>query len=121
MKDGQARRLPPGSFFFSIRRRHTRWPRDWISDVCFSDLKHERPGFLIVCVSGSLRPEYEKGIKDQRAEQGPSQLFPKRSPLPGQEGADGNGGCDDQIERSEERRVGKCSNTLRGRPLIRGR
>src|SRR5437870_9312662 len=38
MKDGQARRLPPGSFFFSSRRRHTRWPRDWISDVCSSDL-----------------------------------------------------------------------------------
>src|SRR5215510_947526 len=28
-------------FFFSSRRRHTRWPRDWSSDVCSSDLtKH---------------------------------------------------------------------------------
>src|SRR5690625_2375755 len=27
------------SFFFSSRRRHTRWPRDWSSDVCSSDLK----------------------------------------------------------------------------------
>src|SRR5437660_4663611 len=25
-------------FFFSCRRRHTRWPRDWSSDVCSSDL-----------------------------------------------------------------------------------
>src|SRR5215510_15341764 len=25
-------------FFFSSRRRHTRWPRDWSSDVCSSDL-----------------------------------------------------------------------------------
>src|SRR5690625_7222901 len=25
-------------FFFSRRRRHTRWPRDWSSDVCSSDL-----------------------------------------------------------------------------------
>src|SRR5207253_8581752 len=25
--------------FFSSRRRHTRWPRDWSSDVCSSDLK----------------------------------------------------------------------------------
>src|SRR5207253_10105440 len=25
-------------FFFSGRRRHTRWPRDWSSDVCSSDL-----------------------------------------------------------------------------------
>src|SRR5207253_7088641 len=24
---------------FSSRRRHTRWPRDWSSDVCSSDLK----------------------------------------------------------------------------------
>src|SRR5690625_6559322 len=26
-------------FFVSSRRRHTRWPRDWSSDVCSSDLK----------------------------------------------------------------------------------
>src|SRR5215510_9040793 len=26
-------------FFFSSRRRHTRWPRDWSSDVCSSDLQ----------------------------------------------------------------------------------
>src|SRR5207253_3572918 len=25
-------------FFYSSRRRHTRWPRDWSSDVCSSDL-----------------------------------------------------------------------------------
>src|SRR5690625_5144996 len=25
-------------FFFSSRRRHTMWPRDWSSDVCSSDL-----------------------------------------------------------------------------------
>src|SRR5215217_3218689 len=27
-------------FFFSIRRRHTRYWRDWSSDVCSSDLGH---------------------------------------------------------------------------------
>src|SRR5207253_8211343 len=27
--------------FFSSRRRHTRWPRDWSSDVCSSDLAEE--------------------------------------------------------------------------------
>src|SRR5690625_8008721 len=31
-----------GLFFFSSRRRHTRWPRDWSSDVCSSDLKSGR-------------------------------------------------------------------------------
>src|SRR6266508_3804422 len=30
-------------FFFSSRRRHTRWPREWSSDVCSSDL-HVAPG-----------------------------------------------------------------------------
>src|SRR6266508_4881835 len=29
-------------FFFSSRRRHTRWPRDWSSDVCSSDLDMRR-------------------------------------------------------------------------------
>src|SRR5690625_5897409 len=29
-------------FFFSSRRRHTRWPRDWSSDVCSSDLQELR-------------------------------------------------------------------------------
>src|SRR6266508_5100458 len=28
------------SFFVSSRRRHTRWPRDWSSDVCSSDLAY---------------------------------------------------------------------------------
>src|SRR5690348_18315663 len=28
----------PCSFFFSSRRRHTRWTGDWSSDVCSSDL-----------------------------------------------------------------------------------
>src|SRR5437870_7059181 len=32
-----------GFFFFSSRRRHTRWPRDWSSDVCSSDLEKLRP------------------------------------------------------------------------------
>src|SRR5690625_6885740 len=31
-------------FFFSSRRRHTRWPRDWSSDVCSSDLVGGLPG-----------------------------------------------------------------------------
>src|SRR5437660_8271045 len=30
-------------FFFSSRRRHTRWPRDWSSDVCSSDLTGRPP------------------------------------------------------------------------------
>src|SRR6266702_5095938 len=30
-------------FCFSSRRRHTRWPRDWSSDVCSSDLTPTPP------------------------------------------------------------------------------
>src|SRR5690606_39911239 len=30
-------------FFFSSRRRHTRFSRDWSSDVCSSDLLHHNP------------------------------------------------------------------------------
>src|SRR6266481_2203487 len=32
------------SFFFSSRRRHTRWNCDWSSDVCSSDLRRRRFG-----------------------------------------------------------------------------
>src|SRR5439155_17512567 len=34
-------------FFFSSRRRHTRWPRDWSSDVCSSGLGVETAAVLI--------------------------------------------------------------------------
>src|SRR5256886_8487995 len=33
-------------FFFSSRRRHTRFDCDWSSDVCSSDLLAETPGAL---------------------------------------------------------------------------
>src|SRR6266508_3111007 len=33
-------------FVFSSRRRHTRWPRDWSSDVCSSDLPMSGDGTL---------------------------------------------------------------------------
>src|SRR5688572_22492515 len=40
-------------FFFSSRRRHTRFDCDWSSDVCSSDLcPRERIGVLIAIVSG---------------------------------------------------------------------
>src|SRR2546427_10905679 len=36
-------------FFFSSRRRHTRFDCDWSSDVCSSDL----PGIFLSCLRGS--------------------------------------------------------------------
>src|SRR5437870_13291578 len=38
--------LATPSFFFSSRRRHTRWPRDWSSDVCSSDLEWVEAGAI---------------------------------------------------------------------------
>src|SRR5690606_40727188 len=38
-------------FFFSSRRRHTRFSRDWSSDVCSSDLKH---GLLYLLTDRSM-------------------------------------------------------------------
>src|SRR5690606_39815842 len=39
-------------FFFSSRRRHTRFSRDWSSDVCSSDLD----GYKSVCIGGDGCP-----------------------------------------------------------------
>src|SRR5690625_6665701 len=44
-------------FFVSSRRRHTRWPRDWSSDVCSSDLGARLAGGgtvtpLVVAIDG---------------------------------------------------------------------
>src|SRR5690606_41116700 len=37
-------------FFFSSRRRHTRFSRDWSSDVCSSDLEEPLPLQRATCV-----------------------------------------------------------------------
>src|SRR5207253_3353190 len=81
-------------FFFSSRRRHTRWPRDWSSDVCSSDLTP-----LVV----SFQPET------------PVRFTPATHAFP-LEPAAGGRRCYDWpsaatpwlvLDRSEERRVGK--------------
>src|SRR5215208_8351868 len=44
-------------FFFSSRRRHTSWPRDWSSDVCSSDLgRRERRAAAVLRPAGGRRP-----------------------------------------------------------------
>src|SRR5438309_10930838 len=40
------------SFFFSSRRRHTRWNCDWSSDVCSSDLEVGERGSLFIVADG---------------------------------------------------------------------
>src|SRR6266487_276842 len=50
-------------FFFSSRRRHTRWTGDWSSDVCSSDLRPcapERPGEFGVSAGRSRAGEFRE-------------------------------------------------------------
>src|SRR5690606_40132701 len=79
-------------FFFSSRRRHTRFSRDWSSDVCSSDLGHV---FL-------------RGWRAGR--------FPSGAPGRARHGRGGPG--HGRNDRSEERRVGK-SGDLGGRRSMR--
>src|SRR5215510_15575123 len=51
-------------FFFSSRRRHTIWPRDWSSDVCSSDLTPERWQQIKVVLHSALelKPQQRSGF-----------------------------------------------------------
>src|SRR5438876_5219726 len=84
------------SFFFSSRRRHTRWTGDWSSDVCSSDLRALRPDDL----PGALEPNIFKQYFFERARQ-----------VVGAERAGGRfiaiTDPGSRLQRSEERRVGK--------------
>src|SRR5438309_5525550 len=50
------------NFFFSSRRRHTRWNCDWSSDVCYSDLADEAriPGGSALAVD---RVVFSRGVE----------------------------------------------------------
>src|SRR5690348_18216081 len=81
-------------FFFSSRRRHTRWTGDWSSDVCSSDLPGhlppaERQASACVGRRGGLRA-CRAGEQPLRA--GVATEIGAEAAFPG---------------RSEERRVGK--------------
>src|SRR5690606_41100466 len=68
-------------FFFSSRRRHTRFSRDWSSDVCSSDLILEHQADIVLLLVGASRqsvvpahPERESlGDREFRAAQDPGQ------------------------------------------------
>src|SRR3712207_6725170 len=54
-----------GLFFFSSRRRHTRYWRDWSSDVCSSDLWHgvySHPGGTVTVVEQDLGEQAAEGV-----------------------------------------------------------
>src|SRR5579862_1083620 len=47
-------------FFFSSRRRHTRWNCDWSSDVCSSDLF---PALLLaISITATLGPQIQNAM-----------------------------------------------------------
>src|SRR3712207_7622717 len=78
-------------FFFSSRRRHTRYWRDWSSDVCSSDLSdEERPA--------AVEEHHRAEDRPDPAHRGEVEGVPE--PV-----HDHVAGRDDR--RSEERRVGK--------------
>src|SRR5207253_5602103 len=92
-------------FFFSSRRRHTRWPRDWSSDVCSSDL----PGHLLLH-RGGIRTKPKRVAADfdrsWRKFRRWRMLGIIEQALPIRRGGLGQL----YLDRSEERRVGKeCS------------
>src|SRR5258707_10896204 len=89
-------------FFFSSRRRHTRYWRDWSSDVCSFFFK-QKTAYEILA-GRSREPVIERQFDDHLARRGRGNtdgVFAyKRQPA--DEGFDFA-----LIERSEERRVGK--------------
>src|SRR6266581_2822550 len=71
-------------FFFSSRRRHTRWTGDWSSDVCSSDLNGAGKTTLLRMLLGELKPdqgEVRHGANVQIAyyDQQREQLDPERT------------------------------------------
>src|SRR5260370_30167437 len=90
-------------FFFSSRRRHTRFKCDWSSDVCSSDLELKRPGVNLLMLWDEYRaaqvamPALRPGFMPMDT----SEMLFNWDPL-----------------RSEERREGK-SVDLGGRRIIK--
>src|SRR5690625_916034 len=60
-------------FFCSSRRLHTRWPRDWSSDVCSSDLepRSTKPALRTVEVDHGLLYRVQGGVRRSHALDGP--------------------------------------------------
>src|SRR5260370_30854100 len=86
-------------FFFSSRRRHTRFKCDWSSDVCSSDL----PSSILRELSDEEMEAYRAPYRD-RDRRLPTLVWPRELPIEG-EPADVVAIVEEN--RSEERRVGK--------------
>src|SRR5437879_10544179 len=84
-------------FFFSSRRRHTRYIGDWSSDVCSSDLDPARGDFDIARDDRALDVLHGEAARRQRVGLHP---YPHRvAPLPEDAGAEiGRASCRERVE-----------------------
>src|SRR5690606_40495681 len=92
--------------FFSSRRRHTRFSRDWSSDVCSSDLYCDS-GMIPWLIVLQVMCETGKSLSQLVGER--MRLFPASGEI-NRRVPDGPGtiaAIRAKYERSEERRVGK--------------
>src|SRR5690348_17390589 len=83
-------------FFFSSRRRHTRWTGDWSSDVCSSDLGRVLHGEVTVTTAngGTRLVDVQRGTLSARTGNKVTVTSTDKVAF-------------DYVIRSEERRVGK--------------
>src|SRR5690606_39429361 len=79
-------------FFFSSRRRHTRFSRDWSSDVCSSDLFHVWRATHVARTRGEIEQDLRANPPEDPEHWGNLSRVEHASSM---------------IVRSEERRVGK--------------
>src|SRR5690606_39737670 len=86
-------------FFFSSRRRHTSFSRDWSSDVCSSDLSLKRRHQLARGINLDRQPPIGRG-GDTVGQALGADTQTREILRPGRDHAPG-------LLRSEERRVGK--------------
>src|SRR5207253_7484424 len=88
------------TFFFSSRRRHTRWPRDWSSDVCSSDLTWRAISPQANTRAARVNAVASSSATTQPSGEGPSDAICTRICRPPTSNSR-------SAMRSEERRVGK--------------
>src|SRR3712207_6855281 len=85
-------------FFFSSRRRHTRYWRDWSSDVCSSDLDVQATALLALVKIG--KPSVDQTVKLLKGQNDNLSSFAARR-------VKEVSGAKELPKRSEERRVGE--------------
>src|SRR5437660_2747103 len=74
-------------FFFSSRRRHTRWPRDWSSDVCSSDLAGQTVSATMGAIDGRVTDNTDAALPGVTVTVGGPSMMGTRSAVTNEEGA----------------------------------